>query len=223
MSSVLPNREDFTWRAGRSVSSQTLTVNSTTLYPLQTVVVVAATAIIAWFLGRPGQCASCGVRLAMKKGFCHEREKKRRTNIVSPHSITWQIEKGRASRPGVCLCCTFCTALILVPSMGYLPFESGVKWLLGLSVVVGGLIWVLLTFKRSAACRSRGEVPYGSHCSHGGSGGNDAPRSRSSQLLPIPQIGRARPQAVCTARCWPKKTDAPRCAACACPEVQECQ
>lgn len=146
--------------------------------------IVAATAITAWFLGRPGQCASCGVRLAVKKRFCHECGKATDGHRFS--SLNHMVNRERPSKSAGRLPVLYVlTVLILAPSMGYLPFESGVKCLLGLSVVVGGLVWVLLTFKRSAACRSRGEVPYGSHCSHGGSGGNDAPRSRSSQLLPI--------------------------------------
>ena len=137
----------------------------TGLYILQ--MVVAVVAIMAWFLSRPGKCAGCGARLAVKSGFCQKCG-----NATEPHRFSSlsqlanrEISTKSAGRRPILF---VLAVLILIPGIGALPIDSGNKFLLGLSVAVGGLVWVSIALKRAAACRSCGEVTYGSYCSRCG-------------------------------------------------------
>lgn len=142
-------------------------MNSTTLYLAQ--FVFAGIMIILWFIGRPRKCATCGMRLAVKKGFCQGCGK-----VTDGYRIPTQNQttnQQRTSKSAGRLPLIYISAvLVLVPSIGFMPLDSGIKFSLGLTVVVGGLIWVLLAIKRGAACRSCGKVTHGSYCSHCGSG-----------------------------------------------------
>jgi hypothetical protein len=137
-------------------------MNSTSLYILQ--MVVAVVAIIAWFFGRPGKCSGCGARLALKSGFCQACGKStddHRFSSLSQPENRETSTKSVGHRPMLYVL----AVLILIPSIGALPIDSGNKFLLGLSVVVVGLVWVSIALKRAVACHSCGEAAHGSYCS----------------------------------------------------------
>jgi hypothetical protein len=144
-------------------------MNFKAIYLLQ--LLFAAVVIVLWFLRRPGKCTGCGARLAVKNGFCQECGK-----AADGHHFSSQNQTTNPKRPSKLAryqaICYVLAIVILIPSIGLLPFDSGIKFLLGLSVVVGGLVWLSLALKRDAACRSCGQVTFGAYCSHCGNGKN---------------------------------------------------
>ena len=141
-------------------------MNLKSLYILQASIAVAS--IIMWFVGRPGKCANCGARLAVKHGFCQKCGKAAdgRIGTSSNRSVNLEESNQTAGRKPIFY---FLAVLVLIPGISALPLDSGTQLLLGLSVTIGGLVWVLLALKRAAACWACNELTYGKFCSHCGS------------------------------------------------------
>jgi recombinational DNA repair protein RecR len=140
-------------------------MNSTSLYLLQ--MVIAVVTITAWLLRRPGKCSGCGARLAVKNGCCQKCGKATDGHRLS--SLSQPANRGTSTKSAGFGPILYVLAVLLsIPGIGALPIASGNKFLLGLGVIVGGLVWVLIALKRDATCRSCGELTYGSYCSQCG-------------------------------------------------------
>lgn len=131
-------------------------------------VLIGVLQIYMWFRNRPGKCSECGVRLMEKDGWCHRCGGK--PDTLKPRSDFAYPERSLSLRTKWAVAGYCGGSLALLVLMPWGRINSAVAMVLCVTLILGGMVWVMRVIARDRACRACGQMVHGRYCSRCGHG-----------------------------------------------------
>lgn len=122
--------------------------------------------IYMWFRNKPGKCSECGVRLIEKNGWCHRCGGK--PNTLKPRSDFTNRERALSPRTKWAVAGYCGASLALLVLMPWGRVNSAFAMILCVTLILGGMVWVIRLIMRDQACKICGQMVHGQYCSRCG-------------------------------------------------------